>query len=736
MTIIGAGERFKQWDSLAGQSLSPPEPASADRIFGAALRLVNPLFSMRESIQTVWNYFLPPSDYDPIPDIPDEMLEFAGSYWKARNKEDVDRITGVIRQELEDETVLQNSGWQGLFLTFAAGATDPLQYLIPGSLLFKIAKTGKRISPLLTAGRFALGGAVSNIPSEIALQLGLPEYTAEQSALNTLAAGVLTGGLGYASGHLSRWADHVNEIADTLREHAGLPPQVALTPEIREMEGLPPARPRREQPGQVLYNFDTGKVEILSPEKIPAEAPPVPEKRYVYRNGLMFRADADLIEGDYVIVTHQGVKDPADPVPTPAITPREVDTIVDSLGPLSPEEVNKLIQSDPDLATYAAPLRGEILSNAERLRQAGVRVLGDEITEDFGAKVFMAAKLKDGTIFFDTEAGFHGALMPYLENAGIHADEIIDTGFVYKNKYYSPDEFSEVLAKEKAAEKEKIAQTKKKVAEAKSKAEKKTTEIMPEPEILPGTPRIESSPEGFRLILPDGNAYVYFKNEELTTFFETLEEAQMAAKTLGIDPELPKTAKPAVAETPAAPLEPRVFDAYLAETGGKDRTRVRLADFRKHFPDMSKEELDAELKRMMLEDKIILYRQDDPRQIKAADREAVLEIAGVPHHIIIIEGEKMGKSAPMLKDMPLYEREGMPIIEGSFNKLSNSLRRRVQSVLDFIEKQSQYGDIVKYEIIGKQAHTIKIKGYDIHNNIKISTYLETIEKMDMEKGGE
>jgi len=555
MTIVGAGERFKQWDSLAGQSLSPPEPASADRIFGAALRLVNPLFSMRESIQTVWNYFLPPSDYDPIPDIPDEMLEFAGSYWKARNKEDVDRITGVIRQELEDETVLQNSGWQGLFLTFAAGATDPLQYLIPGSLLFKIAKTGKRISPLLTAGRFALGGAVSNIPSEIALQLGLPEYTAEQSALNTLAAGVLTGGLGYASGHLSRWADHVNEIADTLREHAepGLPPQVALTPEIREMEGLPPARPRREQPGQVLYNFDTGKVEILSPEKIPAEAPPVPEKRYVYRNGLMFRADADLIEGDYVIVTHQGVKDPADPVPTPAITPREVDTIVDSLGPLSPEEVNKLIQSDPDLATYAAPLRGEILSNAERLRQAGVRVLGDEITEDFGAKVFMAAKLKDGTIFFDTEAGFHGALMPYLENAGIHADEIIDTGFVYKNKYYSPDEFSEVLAKEKAAEKEKIAQTKKKVAEAKSKAEKKTTEIMPEPEILPGTPRIESSPEGFRLILPDGNAYVYFKNGELTTFFETLEEAQMAAKTLGIELESPQTNAPAKSES--SPME-------------------------------------------------------------------------------------------------------------------------------------------------------------------------------------
>ncbi|HQH70473.1 MAG TPA: hypothetical protein PK360_00170, partial [bacterium] len=95
-------------------------------------------------------------------------------------------------------------------------------------------------------------------------------------------------------------------------------------------------------------------------------------------------------------------------------------------------------------------------------------------------------------------------------------------------------------------------------------------------------------------------------------------------------------------DTPTASLESRIFEAYMAETGGKDRQQVRLADFRKRFPDTPREELDAELKRMKSEGKILLIPQDDPLQIKDADREAAINIAGRDNHLIIIEGEKMG----------------------------------------------------------------------------------------------
>jgi len=579
MTIISAAERTLKWDSMGGQFFDPPEiTATPERVFAAALHLVNPLFSMREALDTLWNYVLPPSDYDPYPDIPDDMLPYADAYWKARNKADVERITGVIKQQLEDEEVLQSSGLMGVAFTLLAGATDPLQYMIPGSYLFRTVKNGKKISPILTAGRFAAGGAVSNIPSEIFLQLGLPEYTTEQSVYNTLAAGLLTGGLGYAAARMARFGEHVAEIADTLKEYAeslpesvdpeihryGLPPNVAVTPEIRELEGLPPIEPPKRKPGEIVYDWNTGKTQIINPEKIPEEEKPLrPGKKYVYRNGLMFQADADLIDGDYVIYSPRGVENPDTPVPAPPVTPKEADQIIEKLGGIKPEEVKQLIEAEPSMAPYAERLEGKEMSIPDRLRHAGLTILGDEDLSRFGDEVFNALRLEDETIAYSREIKFHGAFMDKLDDAGITAKQISEDGYIYRGQFYTKEEYQALKEYELAAAaiplreeelqplakempEEKIEETTVKEKEIPAEIPEEQT-IAAFPESPPKEPagkgavsqaRIISTPEGYELITQYGTAYAYIGESGLTTKFKTLEEAQAAAKALGL--ELPQ----------------------------------------------------------------------------------------------------------------------------------------------------------------------------------------------------
>jgi len=86
------------------------------------------------------------------------------------------------------------------------------------------------------------------------------------------------------------------------------------------------------------------------------------------------------------------------------------------------------------------------------------------------------------------------------------------------------------------------------------------------------------------------------------------------------------------------PIGERVALAYARLAGNESFARVRLADLRGELASISREELDAALQQLASDGVIILNRLDDPREITAEDKEAMLRtVLGDPRHIMHME---------------------------------------------------------------------------------------------------
>lgn len=83
-------------------------------------------------------------------------------------------------------------------------------------------------------------------------------------------------------------------------------------------------------------------------------------------------------------------------------------------------------------------------------------------------------------------------------------------------------------------------------------------------------------------------------------------------------------------------LGSRLLAKALALGGGPGH-RVRLSDLRRALGDVSRSELDRLLLELQEQEKLVLYRIDDPADIQPDDEAAALMVAGNVRHILYLE---------------------------------------------------------------------------------------------------
>jgi DNA-binding PadR family transcriptional regulator len=86
-------------------------------------------------------------------------------------------------------------------------------------------------------------------------------------------------------------------------------------------------------------------------------------------------------------------------------------------------------------------------------------------------------------------------------------------------------------------------------------------------------------------------------------------------------------------------LEDRVAKAYFSLSGGQRNVRVRIADLRHVLASIPRLKLDQALLDMASSGKASLYRLDNPAEIQAEDRDAVLLTpSGEERHVVYLGG--------------------------------------------------------------------------------------------------
>lgn len=86
-------------------------------------------------------------------------------------------------------------------------------------------------------------------------------------------------------------------------------------------------------------------------------------------------------------------------------------------------------------------------------------------------------------------------------------------------------------------------------------------------------------------------------------------------------------------------VEDRVTRAYLVLSKGQTNVRVRIADLRPLLSSIPSRKLDQALLDMASDGKAFLYRLDNPTEIKAEDRDAVLRTpSGEERHVVYLGG--------------------------------------------------------------------------------------------------
>jgi DNA-binding PadR family transcriptional regulator len=128
---------------------------------------------------------------------------------------------------------------------------------------------------------------------------------------------------------------------------------------------------------------------------------------------------------------------------------------------------------------------------------------------------------------------------------------------------------------------------------------------------------------------PAGTAVLHRLLVRLKTFIDQKE------LSLG-DLLLPGTRNP---EDDELDMEDRVSRAYLSLSKGQMNVRVRIADLRHLLDSIPRPKLDQALLDMASSGKASLYRLDNPAEIQAEDRDAVLLTpSGEERHIVYLGG--------------------------------------------------------------------------------------------------
>jgi len=124
----------------------------------------------------------------------------------------------------------------------------------------------------------------------------------------------------------------------------------------------------------------------------------------------------------------------------------------------------------------------------------------------------------------------------------------------------------------------------------------------------------------------------FFAGEVLQEVFTRLEKYISTH-----DIVLAKLLEPASDSSEPDDPERRIKDAYSFVSGGKWNVRVRIAQLKEYLSEMSNVQIDAVLKKMLLEKKIYLYPFDDPLECTQVDESAAVRFSGETFTIIYIK---------------------------------------------------------------------------------------------------
>jgi hypothetical protein len=139
---------------------------------------------------------------------------FAENFIESKSTEHSAAIKQQIDKELEDKQTLAAGGVTGFVAMVAAGATDPLFWILPGAAEIRSAKTVGG-----AALRVAAIGGASEIPVEAAKQFTQEARTTEDAMMAVGGAAVLSGILGGAMKGLSK--QEIKGISTKLDEVMG-----------------------------------------------------------------------------------------------------------------------------------------------------------------------------------------------------------------------------------------------------------------------------------------------------------------------------------------------------------------------------------------------------------------------------------------------------------------------------------------------------------------------------------
>lgn len=189
-------------------------PESTDTgVFGAAMRLENPISSKLNSFQYNDGSPLDPS-YRPFDDIQGTVYEqYAERFVDARNADQAGKMKAQIDREIDDRKAIDAAGGWGFMAEMTAGLLSPTS-LLPGGAIVRGATGGVRIGK--TAMSVALAGGAAVALDEFALQQSQELRTGEESTF-AIGGGILLGGLlGGSVGALSKHAYRSNAASAEL----------------------------------------------------------------------------------------------------------------------------------------------------------------------------------------------------------------------------------------------------------------------------------------------------------------------------------------------------------------------------------------------------------------------------------------------------------------------------------------------------------------------------------------
>lgn len=126
------------------------------------------------------------------------------------------------------------------------------------------------------------------------------------------------------------------------------------------------------------------------------------------------------------------------------------------------------------------------------------------------------------------------------------------------------------------------------------------------------------------------------KNPQGDRFADLMKQASASEPPMSVQPEELMSVQPEASPNALGDFPPN--------------ERIRLADVRAKLGDMPREQQDAMLKQMQRDGELVLYRNDNPRDLNAADKESAMDVGGHPRHLVYFTPKKAASADSYVRE--------------------------------------------------------------------------------------